>query len=306
MELSSSERDPIKAADWLEARVVCGNGQAHVNDIVGKMRSDGMISDEEDQQDLAPDLDPDPDPDNHLLSAFRLATSAASEIQRRVQLCGDAYPFTYDQGRLIWTRPDRWADPYLICLLAADRDVYQSGDNTAQVFEHLTTLALGTFLGGKAVRFGFPRDTMPQSIREALPELAQKTATELRHNPPPIRPEDKDIGLDVVSWSAFPDQHNNRLQLYVQCTTEKIWENKKGDLNLDEWNKIIDWGVRPVPALAIPYVTKEDGEWLRKMAGSLVFDRLRIVSSLSGQCLENGSVSWADWVQGKVRQAAEL
>lgn len=305
MELSSGERDCIKAADWLEAQAVySGIGQAHVNDIVGETVSDGIIIDEEAQQELDLPLDED----NPSLSADRLATDTEAEIRRRRKLCGDAYPFSFEQGRLDWTNrasPGRWADPYLVCLLAADREMYQPGDDTAQVFEHLTTLALRRFLGGDTVRFGFPRDTMPRPIHEALSKLAELTASELKPNPP-VQASDKDISLDVVGWVAFPDLHNNRLQMYVQCTTEAHWENKKGDLSLDEWGRILDWGVPPVKALAIPYVAEEDGPWLRRMSGSLVLDRLRIAAALSGQPLEDGPVVWTDWVERRVRQAADL
>ena len=89
-------------------------------------------------------------------------------MQRRQEVCGDAYPFSLARGRLTWRNPGSWRNPYIVCLLASDREQYRAGDDTAKVFEHLTTLALRAFLDGKAVRFGAPRDTMPTPINEAL------------------------------------------------------------------------------------------------------------------------------------------
>ena len=301
MRLSAGERNPVKAADWLEARAVCsGKGHAHTWDIVSATLAEGDIVDTEDWD----EHDLEEESDDRSGAGTRLADNTAVEIERRQALCGNAYPFTFRRGSLQWTDHTKWADPYLVCLLAADRDIYQSGDNTGKVFEHLTTLAVQSFLGGCAVRFGAPRDTMAGPVEEALKDLARQTASDYI-KAWPVQATDQDLGLDVVGWKEFPDPHNNRLQLYVQCATGEGWEKKKGDLNLDKWGGLLKWGLPPVPALAIPYVAAEDGLWVRDLAGTLMLDRIRIATSLSGQAMADGPVRWDEWVRGKVAAAAD-
>ena len=300
MKLSAGERSPVKAADWLEEQVVCSwNGQAHTRDIVGAMLAEGdmVVAEDWDDHDLSED------DEDRSGAGIRLADNTEVEIDRRRDLCGADYPFDFERGLLQWKEPGKWADPYLVCLLAADRDISQPGDDTGKVFEHLATLAVASFLGGNAVRFGAPRDTMAGPINDALKDLAQRTSSRLIRGWP-VTASDKDLGLDVVGWKKFPDPHNNRLQLYVQCATGEGWDRKKGDLNLKTWEGILQWGLPPVPALAIPYVAEGDGLWIRNLAGTLMLDRIRIVSALSGRILPDGPVSWAQWVRDRVDAAA--
>ena len=300
MKLSAGERNPVKAADWLEEQVICSwNGQAHTRDIVGAMLAEGdmVVAEDWDDHDFSEE------DEDRSGAGIRLADNTDVEIERRRALCGDAYPFAFERGLLQWKDPEKWADPYLVCLLAADRDISRSGDDTGKVFEHLTTLAVEGFLGGCAVRFGAPRDTMAGPINDALKELAQRTSSQLIKGWP-VKATDQDLGLDVAGWKDFPDSHNNRLQLYVQCATGEGWDRKKGDLNLKTWEGLLQWGVPPVPALAIPYVAEGDDLWIRNLAGTLMLDRIRLTSALSGQVLPAGPIPWSEWVRDKVALVA--
>ena len=108
MDLSAGERDPVKGADWLEARAIHSSlGTAHKYDIVGAALESGDLIDEEDlaDHDLAPPAD------DRSLSATLLADNVETEINRRQELCGDAYPFSFARGRLRWRSPGAWANP---------------------------------------------------------------------------------------------------------------------------------------------------------------------------------------------------
>ena len=301
MYLSAGERDQVKAADWLEVKAVCSKfGRVHTREVVSTALAEGDMVDAEDWNEHEEDWNEHGLAEmdgNRSGAAHHLADNMSVEIERRQELCGDSYPFNFEGGELIW-KGDNWADPYLVCLMAADRDLWRSGSDTGKVFEHLTTQVIETFLGGCALRFGSPRDTMPTSIDEALPDLARATCSDLLEGW--VKSADKDLGLDVVGWKPFPDTYNNRLQLYVQCATGEDWEDKPSDLNLDEWRGILRWGVTPVKALAIPYVVNRDGNWIGSLSGTLIFDRIRIAACLSGRILSDGSVPWAEWVRNKV------
>ena len=294
MRLSAGERDAVKAADWLEAQVVYSrNAASSLEQLRSQVNLEGELDEEEELADheLASFQDAPSGPSE------RLASDAANEIQRRKALCGDAYPFDFNDGRLLWSEPERWADPYIVCLLASDREYYKSGDDTGKVFEHLTTLAVKEFVGGCAIRFGAPRDTMPQAFSEAVSKLAELTASKFL-NGWPTYPTDQDLGLDVVGWKPFPDEFNNRLQIYVQCATGEGWlEEKKGEPNIDTWNGILLRGVPPVRALAIPYVVDDSDKWQRDIGNRLLLDRLRIACALRGTQLQDGPVLWSDWAK---------
>ena len=300
MILTASERDSVKAADWLETEALySGNAKASLEQLRSQVVLEGELEEVEDQEDH--DLEPSEDVPSG--PSERFASNAASEIKRRIDICGDSYPFSLKDGQILWLRPDRLADPYIICLLAADRELYKPGDDTAVTFEHLTTLALKSFLGGSAVRFGAPRDTMPRAIDDAILELGRLTFGK-RVAGWSTYPTDHDIGLDVVGWKEFPDQHNNQLQVYVQCATGEGWlEEKKGEPNLEIWRGLIHLGMPPVLALAIPYVVNDEEKWQRNIAGRLLLDRLRIAFSFGEQVLQDDVVNWSDWAQGRVELA---
>ena len=297
LRLSATERDPIKAADWLEAELVYAHGSAV---SLERLRS---------QATFEADLDDNEDRDEHDLGSAedvpsgpteRLVSNAAIEIRRRLVLCDGTYPFSFDRGRLTWNDPSRLADPYIVCLLASDREFYRSGDDTAKVFEHLTTQAMGSFLGGEAVRFGAPRDTMPPLIDEAISRLAQLTSAE-KLNGWSTYGTDQDLGVDVVGWKEFSDDHNNRLQIFAQCATGEGWlEEKKGEPNLEMWSGLLLWGTPPLRALAIPYVVNDKEKWQRNIAGRLLLDRVRIVEALRGIELREEPIPWDDWVAERV------
>lgn len=300
MDLTAGERNPVKGADWLEAHAIYSvQSVVHKNELASEVL---VIGDMDDEQDRA-DHEIEDIEDDRTGPGIRLTDNTAVEIERRAELCGDAYPFRFENGQLRWINPGMWADPYIVCLLASDRDLYVAGDDTSRIFEHLTTLAVKSMLDGCAVRFGYPRDTMPKSIKEAVSELAQRTAA-TKIMGWKIQNTDRDLGLDVVGWKPFRDQYNNVLQLYVQCATGEGWlEDKMGEPNLDMWGGYLQWGLPPVRALAIPYVVNDNRLWERQMAGRLLLDRIRIVSTLQGQELESGIVGWAEWAEKRAALA---
>ena len=296
MDMSAGERDPVKGADWLEARAVYSvQGVVHKNELASEVLAAGVMDDEQDRA----DHDIDDIEDDRTGPGVRLTDNTTVEIERRVDLCGDAYPFRFDNGQLRWVKRGTWADPYIVCLLASDRDLYAAGDDTSNIFEHLTTLAVKSMLDGCSVRFGYPRDTMPKPIKEAIRELARLTAAK-QTTGWDIENTDRDLGVDVVGWKPFRDDYNNMLQLYVQCATGEGWvEDKMAEPNLELWSGILQWGLRPVRALAIPYVVNENRLWERRLAGRLLLDRTRIASTLYGRELEGGIVEWGEWAENR-------
>lgn len=298
MLLNSKEQDPVRVADWAELQILYSGGTGIALEA---MRTEVDVEGLLDDSDI-PDMQMLP----HELSE-RLVSEAAREIQRREQSSADGYPFRISHGRLE-LRPGTWRwNPYTFCLLVSDREHYVSGDISVRMFEHLATMALKSYLEGEAVRFGEPRDTMPDDINQAIDQLAIMTGDQRIAGIYPVRLTDQDFGLDVAAWKNFADGETSKVMVYMQCATGENWQSKRGEPDLTiggTWNKIIAWTTPPLKALAIPYVVLPGELWDRAAAGLLLLDRIRIASVLSPRLRSFDGVDWVNWCKERVEQVS--
>jgi hypothetical protein len=298
MFLSSKERDPVLVADWAELQILYSGGTGIALEAVRTdVETEGLLA----EQDY-PDVPMLP---NEL--SERLVSESVREIQRRAQTAGQGYPFRVSMGRLELRRGVRRWNPYTFCLLVADRDYYVSGDLSARMFEHLASRALASYLRGSSVRFGEPRDTLPDNINQALDELTRLTGDSRIAGIYPVKLTDQDFGLDVVAWKDFPDRETSKVLVYMQCATGENWEGKRGDLDLSAggtWNQIISWTIPPVKALAIPYVVPPGDRWRRATPGLLLLERVRIASVLPARLASLDGVDWVTWCKQRVEHVS--
>lgn len=289
MQTGSIEGDPVRLADWAELRVLYSQGTAiSWESIRTEVDVEGLLEErwEENDDDTTPDQ-----------ASQSLVADAAREIQRRIDNGGKGYPFIIGRNGLELRRGINRHTPYAFCLMVSDRDYWKPGDPSARMFEDVATVALQSYLKGCAVRFGAPRDAPEREILVALQMLQERTGDPFRGTYP-IKPTDKDLGLDVVGWKDFEDGEISKILVYMQCATGEDWPKKRGDLDLSQggvWNKIMDWTTPPVKAMAIPYVVPPGGEWERMTPGLLFMDRLRIASLLPARALSIGDVDWKSW-----------
>ena len=290
MLLNPAERNPVKAADWMELKTLFSDsGNISFEGLRSDIEVDGTLADEEDIETVPHEF------------SEHLVASAAAEIKRRARIAKDAYPFESSAGVLKWTR-DSACTPYIFCLLLADREYYIPGDRrSVKLFEHLVCHTVQKYLGGEAVSFGEPRDTMVPGIIDAIGQLAALTGNRKLKDGYDYNARDKDIGLDVVGWRSFSDNRWGQVELYVQCTTEQHWQKKKGDLNLDEWRLILRLAFIPIKTLAIPYVVASR-DWDRETPGMLLIDRLRIVSILRLKELPEDEHNWWAWCEERIEE----
>jgi hypothetical protein len=299
MPLSSKERDPSRVADWAERQILySGDRGIAIEAVRTEVDAEGLLT----EQDF-PEVPIFP---NEL--SERLVSEAVREIKRRTENAGQGYPFRISMGRLELRRGvSRW-NPYTFCLLVADRDYYEQGDGSARMFEHLASNALASYLGGSAVRFGEPRDTMPDDINQALDALANATGDQRIVGMYPVQLTDQDFGLDVAAWKNFSDGQTSKILVYMQCATGENWESKRGEPDLaagGTWNKIISWTTQPVKAMAIPYVVPPGERWSRATPGLLLLDRVRIASVLPTRLASLNGVDWVTWSKQRVKQVSQ-
>lgn len=287
MLLSPAENDPIKIVDWIELQALtsadktCSLEEVRTYiDADGTLKDDGKLPHE---------------------SSERLIASSISEIRRRIRNTGPAYPFSFS-GTILKASVSKKYMPYIFCLLIVDREYYNPGaQEPARMFEHLVCEAAKSYIGGNAVRFGWPRDSMATGICDAINELVTYTKNHKMSNGYPYNAIDKDLGLDVVAWKNFPDNYWGQIELLVQCATGQIWESKKNECNLAEWRGILYWSIDPTVCLAIPYVIAEN-DWVRSSAGVLLMDRIRIASVLGRRQLTCSHSDWWSWCKERINE----
>ena len=297
MQLGSRERDPVRLADWAELQVLYSEDAGiSFESIRTEADVEGLLEDED-----SPDVAIAPSEASELLIA-----DAVREVQRRIDHGGNGYPFCTNENRLeIRPGAHRWT-PYAFCLMVCDRDYWVSGDSSPTMFEHVAKAALKSYLQGKAIRFGAPRNAPEKQIQKALEQLAEQTGDRLLQFFP-VKPTDKDLGLDVVGWKDFPDEATSKILVYMQCATGEDWLGKRGDLDLSTagvWSQTIGWTTPPVKALAIPYVVPPGEDWQRATPGILLMDRLRISSVLPDCELSIEGFDLPGWFQERIKRVS--
>ena len=211
-----------------------------------------------------------------------MVADAAEEINERVTTIGDGYPFSFD-GTIVSVSPD-WAKDAIayVFLLLISADGLPGLTNGRRHFEQVVTAALAQYLNGESLRFGFPHRTpVPTHPNEAVDFLAQHIG-EQRIFTRQVKPKEKDMGVDAVAWKRFADAMPTKVVLLANCSTGADWKSKLGELSIQKWKRMIDFGCDPVQVFAVPWFLSQE-EWADIVDyGNMVLDRSRTASLLRG------------------------
>lgn len=220
-----------------------------------------------------------------------LAAGVRREIDRRLSILADAYPFEVHEGSISFRGlAHRSCEAYIFCLTLAISP--QAKDRDA--FEDLVAETLKNYLGASSVSHSFgwkglPEDERPKRIKQKINAIEALTGEWIWH-PDDNFPDDppaklvKDLGLDVIAWIPVPDKRMGQVFLVAQCATGRTdWDDKLHDVC---WSRIGHW-VRPTPAkwsvrcFAIPFHIPNRGR-LKEVSsqGGLFLDRARITLML--------------------------
>jgi hypothetical protein len=218
--------------------------------------------------------------------------STTTEIQRRIDLLGEAYPFTREGSRLVYTAKANYLYEFLLGLSLSES--YSKGKRAVlpRVFEVISCLIAEIYLGedAESFRMGWPRPKgVATTLKAAVDELHIKAGNyegEWVWGPKQGNPEDptpqraKEQGLDIVAWKKSPDGRTGQLYLLGQCACGKGWDSdaKLQDLSLsilNEWISEIAC-VKPVRAIFTPRHAMDDRLPFLSRQGGMVFDRARL------------------------------
>lgn len=250
------------------------------------------------------------------------ADEVLAEIEHRAQTLDMDYPFSLEsvrqQWRLLVAKPaidERIRAAricYLFCLLTtALRDGRIRGNTTAvqqpvaNHFQAIATDAAAGILNGKAISFGFPRQS-GSGFRDALADASRqmRLGTPLERPPLHSSGQEKDAGIDVIAWRDFRDGRPAKLVLLGQAASGYNWKDKS--VKSDTY-RFLEWfSQRPtehyIPSIFIPFplhhecqakpgfafedVAVDKAYHIERGFGVMV-DRLRIAESAADRLAES-------------------
>lgn len=301
---------PSYLADWLELTALldpdasCGSGSVrtwarkYVPERTSRSRRDPSRGDDVDPEILGKEGED-------------VIKAVADEIALRISLASGTYPFaqTVDDSMRAWhLRSITVHGPqtagrsaYLLCLLISGlrKGLINLVDNTLTVnavigarFQVAACLAVGGYLSGQVVSFGFPRaegDAFLPALKRAFERFGvyKPLETPPRGYPPAL----KDGGVDVIGWIDFVDGRGARLIVFGQSASGSNWVDKPIHADIKQ---LTAWFEQPVfeyfyPAILMPFPAHHDivdyeedaqGTWLNysEKRFGIVFDRFRIAS----------------------------
>ena len=168
--LPPGSEDPRELADWLELNAFLNkDGQASLDDLRDALRS-GVLGYE---TGTAPQEQPE--------QLEQVAANVVVEISDRQRRARSGYPFKLRKSSLERTiRASRgFSSTYAFCLMLSylPWDQQRMADcHPERIFEELSCSVAKEYVGGKAVRFGWPRarSVMPGGFGKAIAELCRR------------------------------------------------------------------------------------------------------------------------------------
>lgn len=206
------------------------------------------------------------------------------EIERRVEMLGDAYPFRLRGGTLFHSNGTPGIYEFLLSI--CNSPTLTSGDyvDLPRLFERLAAKLVAVHFGEHAdcIHTGWPRDQeIGHSFKDAMGTVSRRTG-EWKWGPDDGLPGEQhqgDEGCDFVVWLNAPDKRQTG-QLFIlgQCACGNDWQTKYGDLNLKKLQKwfnplsVID----PVRSFATPHHVMDVVLREASRESGLFFDRARL------------------------------
>lgn len=218
-----------------------------------------------------------------------VAEPLLSEIDRRIELLGESYPFRRVNSSLKYIRSSTLI--YELCLaISIQKDLSSKPFNKLPIlFELISAEAARLYLGesASAFRTGWPshsRTERPTNFKDLLALLCAKTGEFIWNPSIPLPPKwashaPKDEGVDFIAWKSFQDQRLGALYILGQCACGADWETKLTDIEikrLQRWMHPITH-VDFVKAFSTPHHIP--GHFVLADVSSragLTFDRLRL------------------------------
>jgi len=222
-----------------------------------------------------------------------MSSDVSTEINNRLNLLNDAYPFTLESSSLK-IKIDSKNIFYIFCLilsnskLKARKGEEAHNQKMARFFERITLKIIKNSLGefSNSYHFGFPRDdnsnieTAMKALKSQLKLTHEMNVNLLEYNVDDLKFQ-KDLGIDQIIWIKRPDNRSHsHLFLLGQCACGQDYKQKYNDIDirkLESYFRPFTF-VSPIKMMSIPFILN-DGE-MHKISTSAgwIFDRISLSS----------------------------
>ena len=207
------------------------------------------------------------------------------EVERRIQLLGQRYPFSMEGSSLRHEPGEHLL--YEFCLAICNAPTLTTGrlKRLPRVFERVSARLVAGHFGARSqfLHTGFPRDfAVGRSFKKAMQKLAARTS-EWNWGPDPELPDAPvrgDEGCDFVAWPEYSDKRSiGQLFILGQCACGNDWTSKFRDLAFERLSKWFNppWLVTPVRCFTTPFHITDTMLIDATRQAGIVFDRARLV-----------------------------
>lgn len=258
--------------DWIEGSILFDETEDSfsVTDVVDVLISENIY----DEQDFAKEI----------------VVDAWNELERRIDCIDSRISFTVVFPHL--ERTGSWEDTpaHSFCVLLSLARCYKgwsaciSGrdyNEQGEIFELLTQESLEEqFSDWHIRRTGWYR-TQPTELRGLVNRIADWLGEDAGDDINAwTSSAGKDLGLDLLFYRPFPDNREGFPVYFMQCASGQNWTEKVYQPNIDIWQRLVNFVVRPQKAFAIPFALSDDD--FRKqcvLIQGLFLDRCRLLAA---------------------------
>jgi hypothetical protein len=256
--------------DWIEASILFSDEEISTTDVV-----DGLIENQiYDKQDFANER----------------VEQAWSVIADRITYMKFPLGIKVSKNRISRKQPWSRFPAYGFCMALACSALYpqwaRAWDTPASLqgsyFEELAAEAISMTLGGwKIKRLGWAPNNpvkLCDVIYDIISELNAKEGAELDVH---VGRHTNELGLDLLAYQSYGDNHASLPILLIQCASGKNWVDKRQSPDLAIWNAIISFGSRPVRGFVMPFAFADQIEFRREATSvdGVFVDRNRLLGA---------------------------
>jgi hypothetical protein len=193
------------------------------------------------------------------------------ELEYRKRLCGDQYPFSISisdphSGHFQLeskfsgfsnTSPHMFYVLGLLETMIRDKMLSVVDSNTSHhqlglMFQVASCLALGGYLKGHVIWFGFPRPDRTAFLPGLKAAFQRYGVHEVLDKLPGGYPAHlKDAGIDILGWLDFDDARGARVLVIAQVASGKDWSEKTLGGYIP---RFLNWFMPPAPAHSKPAI----------------------------------------------------
>lgn len=218
------------------------------------------------------------------LATDSFAGKIRSEILRRVEILGDAYPFKINRNSLVPKDEEFLTYKFCLCV-SLQKDIssrtYKALPHTFELMAlEYSRIHLGPH--AKAIHTGWPRTAGQPTKFKELAQFINENTSEWFWGPDDGLEDDdsnriKDGGVDFITWLSFPEGFPGQLFITGQCACGNDWKSKPFEANpknYKKWFNPVTW-IDPVQAFCTPFSLVE--AYIKEMSDTagLIYERHR-------------------------------